>query len=91
MTINNINIQNFFSIKDIELFNLKDKKEIYIVGENGDGKTLLLQAIAVALKGTIEDGLKDFREKENEYTLEINDKDLEKLAEVYIEFKKENI
>lgn len=76
MTINNINIQNFFSIKDIELFNLRDKKEIYIVGENGDGKTLLLQAIAVALKGTIEDGLKDFREKQNEYTLEINDKEL---------------
>ncbi len=73
-TIDTINIKNFFSIIDIKLNNLKNKKEIYIVGENGDGKTLFLQAIAVALKGTIEDGLKDFREKEDEYTLEINNK-----------------
>ena len=74
--LDNIKIKDFFSIKNIELNNLKDKKEIYIVGENGDGKTLLLQAISVALKGNIEEGLKDFREKEDEYSLEINDKEL---------------
>ena len=74
--LDNIKIKEFFSIKDIELNNLKDKKEIYIVGENGDGKTLLLQAISVALKGNIEEGLKDFREKEDKYSLEINDKEL---------------
>jgi len=45
-----IKIQNYFSIKNIEIANLKDKKEIYFVGENGDGKTILLQAIVLALK-----------------------------------------
>ncbi len=72
-SINTINIKNFFSIQNIELTNLKDKKEIYIVGENGDGKTLLLQAIAVGLKGTMEDGLKEFRARESEYTISISE------------------
>lgn len=49
--INNVFIKNFFSIDDIELLNLTNKREIYIVGENGDGKTLLLQTIAIALVG----------------------------------------
>jgi len=70
-TLDTINIQNFFSIKDIQLSNLKEKKEIYIVGENGDGKTLFLQAIAIGLKGTQEDGLKTFREIESTYKIDI--------------------
>jgi len=70
-TLNKININNFFSIKNIELNNLKDKKEIYIVGENGDGKTLLLQAISIGLKGTLEDGLREFRAREDEFNIEI--------------------
>jgi predicted ATP-binding protein involved in virulence len=74
-TINKIYIENFFSITNLEIDNLQDKKEIYIVGENGDGKTLLLQAIAVGLKGTLEDGLKDFRARESEFTIDIEDKD----------------
>jgi predicted ATP-binding protein involved in virulence len=49
-SINRIQIENYFSIKDIELSNLRDKKEIYFVGKNGDGKTVLLQAILLALK-----------------------------------------
>jgi len=69
--LNNITIKNFFSINQITLINLKEKKEIYIVGENGDGKTLLLQAIAVGLKGTVEDGLKEFRIREKEFDIEI--------------------
>lgn len=69
--LNQIIIKNFFSIKEINLNNLKDKKEIYIVGENGDGKSLLLQSIAVGLKGTQEDGLKEFRAIEDKYTIEI--------------------
>jgi len=73
--IDNLTIKNFFSIKEITLNNLKDKKEIYIVGENGDGKTLLLQAIAVGLKGTQEDGLKEFRVRENEFIVEIENKE----------------
>jgi len=70
-TLNKIAVKEFFSIKEINLNNLKDKKEIYIVGENGDGKSLLLQSIAVGLKGTQEDGLKAFRAIEDKYTIEI--------------------
>lgn len=46
-----IKIQNYFSIQNIELDNLSSKKEIYFLGENGDGKTILLQSILLALKG----------------------------------------
>jgi len=46
-----IKIKEYFSIVDMEIEDLKGKKEIYFVGENGDGKTVLLQAIALALKG----------------------------------------
>ncbi|MEA2099102.1 MAG: AAA family ATPase [Campylobacterota bacterium] len=72
-TIDSIYIQNFFSIEDLKLENLKDKKEIYIVGENGDGKTLLLQAIAVALKGSQQDGQLAFREIKDTATLTLID------------------
>ena len=76
-TLNTIKIKDVFSIKEeIELMDLKDKKEIYIVGENGDGKTLLLQAIALGLKGTAEDGLKAFRDIEETYSIEIENKEL---------------
>jgi predicted ATPase len=47
--VNNLQIKKYFSIENIELQNLKDKKEIYFVGENGDGKTILLQAILFGL------------------------------------------
>ncbi len=46
-----IKIKNYFSLIDVEIENLGDKREIYFVGENGDGKTILLQAIVLALKG----------------------------------------
>ncbi|RUM71185.1 MAG: hypothetical protein DSZ07_01035 [Sulfurovum sp.] len=69
--LNDLTMQNFFSINNITLSNLKNKKEIYIVGENGDGKSLLLQSIAVGLKGTQEDGLKEFRAIEDKFTIEI--------------------
>lgn len=46
--LSSFQIQNFFSIKDLEIKDLANKKEIYILGENGDGKTLLLQAITIA-------------------------------------------
>ncbi len=48
--LDSIKIQNYFSIKELEITNLKNKKEIYFIGENGDGKTILLQAILLALK-----------------------------------------
>lgn len=42
--VGSFKIENYFCLKDIELQNLKDKKEIYLLGENGVGKTLLLKA-----------------------------------------------
>ena len=73
LIIKDIKIENFFSIKKLKLDNLEDKKEIYILGENGDGKTLLLQAIAIALKGTQKDGQEKFREIKDEFNLNIQD------------------
>lgn len=46
--IDSVNIKNLFLIKDLFLEGLGDKKEIYFLGENGDGKTLLLQGIVLA-------------------------------------------
>ncbi|OHD18554.1 MAG: hypothetical protein A2086_01970 [Spirochaetes bacterium GWD1_27_9] len=50
--IKSIEIKNYFFIKDLQIDNLSDKKEIYFVGENGDGKTILLQSIALGLAGS---------------------------------------
>jgi len=55
LPIKSIEIKDFYSIYDLKMDNLDNKKEIYIVGENGDGKTLLLQSIAIGLKG-VEEG-----------------------------------
>jgi predicted ATPase len=46
--IEEIKIKEFYSIKQIHLEDLSRFKEIYFLGENGDGKTLLLQAITIA-------------------------------------------
>lgn len=51
------NLKNYFSLKKITLSNLNNKKEIYFIGENGDGKTILLQAILLALKGNKNEGV----------------------------------
>lgn len=50
--IENIKIQNFYEIKknEIELGNLKDKRIIFLLGENGTGKTIFLKALLIALK-----------------------------------------
>jgi predicted ATP-binding protein involved in virulence len=51
MYIDKITIKGFYCIKDTFILDkLGDKKEIYLLGENGDGKTLTLQAIVAALK-----------------------------------------
>ncbi len=46
--IEKINIKIFYSINNVILDNLSDKKEIYFLGENGVGKTILLQSILLA-------------------------------------------
>ncbi|MDX1957893.1 MAG: AAA family ATPase [Leptospiraceae bacterium] len=48
--IQSLTIKDFYSIKSISISDLKDIKEVYFLGENGDGKTLLLQSILFALK-----------------------------------------
>ncbi len=48
--IEQIIINKYYSLRDINLINLTDKKEVYFLGENGVGKTILLQAIVLALK-----------------------------------------
>ncbi len=44
-----VTIKNYFSIKDVKIENFK-KNEIYFLGENGVGKTILFQAILLAAK-----------------------------------------
>jgi predicted ATP-binding protein involved in virulence len=45
-----LEINNFKRIDNLLITDLKDKREIYFLGENGDGKTSVLQAILLALK-----------------------------------------
>ena len=71
--INNIEIKNFFSIKELKLENLQGKKEIYVVGENGDGKTLFLQALTLGLKGIEEGDVFNLVKSQKEYSLYIED------------------
>ena len=71
--LDQISIKNFFSIKDIRLDNLKNKKEIYIVGENGDGKTLFLQSLVIALSGVREGDIFDLVKREKSSSLVIID------------------
>ena len=45
-----VEIKHYFSLQHIKLAKLTKQREIYLVGENGDGKTLLLQAVLLGLK-----------------------------------------
>ncbi len=48
--IDNIIVDKFYSIKQkIELSNLKEKRFIFILGENGSGKTIFLKSLLIAL------------------------------------------
>ena len=70
-TIESVDISDFFSITEMKLDNLKDKKEIYIVGENGDGKSLLLQAITIAIRGVKDGDIVEFVKSKNKYALSV--------------------
>ena len=65
--LDKVTISQFYSLKEVALNNLGDKKEIYLVGENGDGKTLLLQSIALALKGVTEGEVFDLAKSQKDY------------------------
>lgn len=71
--IKSIEIKDFYSIKNINLENLDDKKEIYILGENGDGKSLFLQALTVGLKGVEEGDVFNLVKSQKDYELKIED------------------
>lgn len=49
--VNSISVKNFFSIESIDLKEIKGAKEVYLLGENGDGKSLVLMAIHLAFNG----------------------------------------
>ena len=46
--INGVKIKNFFSIKEVDLSHIQGAKEVYLLGENGDGKSLILMAMYLA-------------------------------------------
>lgn len=49
-------LDNYFALESLELSNLNQRKEVYFLGENGDGKTLILQALALSLIGNKNEG-----------------------------------
>lgn len=53
--IKTIKMKNFGKIKDLTID--CDHKNVYIVGQNGSGKTTILQAISLALTGKVAKGL----------------------------------
>jgi predicted ATP-dependent endonuclease of OLD family len=55
--LSSINVKDYFCLHDIQLANLDQSKEIYFIGENGDGKTILLQSILLALRGNQNQGV----------------------------------
>ncbi len=50
--IENLKVSKFYSIAECEL-NLEGAKEIYFLGENGDGKSLILMALYLAFRGDL--------------------------------------
>jgi len=50
LNIDEIKIENFYALQKIEMQNLKDKKFIFLLGENGSGKTIFLKSLLIKLK-----------------------------------------
>lgn len=49
--IDSFSVKNFFSIESIEFREVKGAREVYLLGENGDGKSLVLMALHLAFNG----------------------------------------
>lgn len=75
--INNIIIEKYFCVENFEIGNIQSKKEIYLLGENGDGKTIVLQAILLAAKSLFANFLyKHLDEKYiNDFSINVQDKE----------------
>jgi len=72
-TLTSLSAKNYFSIKQIDLNNLQNKSEIYFIGENGDGKSLVLQTILLSLIGNQAIGIiSDFLTQNNSKKFEVN-------------------
>lgn len=59
--IKSIQVQNFYSVIDIEL-DFGSSKEIYFLGENGDGKSLILMAIYLTFRSNFIRSLNNIKE-----------------------------
>ncbi len=59
-----INIKEYYCLKEINVENIKNCREIYFLGENGVGKTLLLQGIINKKKDSLKDIFYDSRFQE---------------------------
>lgn len=55
-------VLDFFSLADIKINGLATRKEIYLLGENGDGKSLILMALVFGFKGFFIKNNTDFEE-----------------------------
>jgi len=74
--VDKVNISKYFCVEDFLIKNLQNKKEVYFLGENGDGKTIVLQAIVLALKGLSDKFIyKYINTSVNNFDIEINDND----------------
>jgi len=75
--IKSISIKNYFCIQDFEIENIQDKKEIYLLGENGDGKTIVLQAILLAAKALFGNFLYKYLDEKHsdKFSIKVQDKD----------------
>ncbi len=72
--INRINIVKYFCIEDFYVQDLVNKREVYFLGENGDGKTIVLQAIVLALRGLSDKFIYKYIDTStNHFNIEIQD------------------
>jgi len=73
--IQEIEIKKYFGIQDFLITDLGNKKEIYFLGENGDGKTLILQSILLALRGLNEKFLYKYLNENltNDFDIQLTD------------------
>lgn len=63
--VKSLSLKNYYTIQNLVINDLQDKKEIYFLGQNGVGKTKLLQAILLAIRGNPNEGIVSDIIKEN--------------------------
>ncbi len=80
--VGEIEIKKLFCINQLSLKELDKQKEIYFLGENGVGKTLLLQAIVL---GIIQDDYAERSKIYNNFPFKVNSKG-EKQTTIFVPF-----